>query len=98
MPCIQGTCRITYLINAHGIPPLPSPPLPSPLTGTNAVYFAAQEGKLDCLKYFLDVLHADAACKDNEGLTLLHAATQGEHLDMVKVSCSCERDSTEHIC
>lgn len=68
--------------------PTPSLPFPSALfTGTNAVYFAAQEGKLECLKYFLDVLHANAACKDNEGLTLLHAATQGEHLDMVKVSC-----------
>ena len=31
---------------------------------------------------------ADPVARDNDGLTTLHAATQGGHLDVVRVSCN----------
>ena len=50
------------------------------------MYFAAQEGRLDCLKYFIEELKCDPISQDNEGMTLLHAATQEGHFEMVQVS------------
>lgn len=38
------------------------------------------------LKYLILDVGADTVARDNDGLTTLHAATQGGHLDIVRVS------------
>lgn len=43
------------------------------------------------LRYLINELGVDPVARDNDGLTTLHAATQGGHLDAVKVSI------TEHV-
>ena len=43
-------------------------------------------GKLQVLKYLIVDVGADPVARDNDGLTTLHAATQGGHLDVVRVS------------
>ena len=45
-------------------------------------------GKLQVLKYLIVEVGADPVARDNDGLTTLHAATQGGHLDVVRVSLS----------
>jgi hypothetical protein len=53
-------------------------------TGTTAVYFAAQEGRLECLQYLVREAGADPLAKARDGMTSVHAATQGGHLDTVR--------------
>ena len=62
-------------------------------------------GKLQILKYLIVEVGADPVARDNDGLTTLHAATQGGHLDVVRVSvstlplCICmqySRNATSH--
>jgi len=43
-------------------------------------------GKLQVLRYLIKHAGADPVARDNDGLTTLHAATQGGHLDVVMVS------------
>ena len=38
------------------------------------------------LRYLIVEVGADPVARDNDGLTTLHAATQGGHLDVVMVS------------
>ena len=42
-------------------------------------------GKLAVLHYLIVDIGADPVARDNDGLTTLHAATQGGHLDVVMV-------------
>ena len=60
-------------------------PIASCLAGTTAVYFAAQEGRLECLQYLVREAGADPLAKARDGMTAIHAATQGGHLDTVRV-------------
>ena len=46
---------------------------------------ALYTGKLRVLRYLINELGVDPVARDNDGLTTLHAATQGGHLDAVKV-------------
>ena len=49
------------------------------------------------LRYLISELGVDPVARDNDGLTTLHAATQGGHLDAVKVQhsiASCD----DHVC
>lgn len=55
------------------------------LVGTSPVYFAAQEGRLECLRYLIREAKADPLAKAGDGMTAVHAATQGGHFDTVKV-------------
>lgn len=54
-------------------------------TGTAPVYFAAQEGRLDALRF----LHTKAKCNMNatnaDGWSPIHAASQGGHADVIEV-------------
>ena len=43
-------------------------------------------GKLAILRYLIVDVGADPVARDNDGLTTLHAATQGGHLNVVQVS------------
>ena len=57
------------------------------------VYFAAQEGRLDCLKLLFEKLGGDVTICSNDGMTPLHAATQSGQLkvaDWLVSSAGCE--------
>ena len=47
-----------------------------------AVYFAAQEGHLDCVHWLVDHCQADAQLASNDGMTPLHAAAQTGRLNV----------------
>lgn len=53
--------------------------------GTAPVYFAAQEGRLDALRF----LHTKAKCslstKNADGWSPIHAASQGGHAEVIEV-------------
>lgn len=54
--------------------------------GTTPVYFAAQEGRLDAIKFLYTKLRCDLATPSNDGLKPIHAASQCGHTHIVKVS------------
>ena len=55
-------------------------------TGTTPVYFAAQEGRLEALKFLATKLKCDLTTPSNDGLKPIHAAAQCGHTHIVKVS------------
>ena len=50
------------------------------------IYVTMVTGNLPVLKYLILEAGADPVSRDNDGLTTLHAAAQGGHLDVVRVS------------
>ena len=46
------------------------------------MYFAAQEGHLDCVHWLVEHGHADAQLASNDGMTPLHAAAQTGRLNV----------------
>eukprot|EP00118_Oscarella_pearsei_P002875 m.12012 g.12012 ORF g.12012 m.12012 type:complete len:1882 (+) comp23764_c1_seq1:56-5701(+) len=52
--------------------------------GTSPVYFASQEGHLALVQYMVTVCKGEALARAADGMTSVHAATQGGHLDTVK--------------
>jgi len=46
------------------------------------VYFAAQEGHLDTVKYLVEVVKSDPTLASNDGMTPLHAAAQTGRLNL----------------
>ena len=67
------------------------------IVGTAPVYFAAQEGRLDALKF----LHTKAKCsmgaKNADGWSPIHAASQGGHADVIEVRVMISTSSTYSI-
>ncbi len=54
-------------------------------TGTTPAYFAAQEGRLEALKFLATKLKCDMNTASNDGLKPIHAASQCGHTHIVKV-------------
>ena len=52
------------------------------------IRIALSVGKLQVVRYLIVDVGANPVARDNDGLTTLHAATQGGHLDVVRVSCN----------
>ncbi len=60
-----------------------SVPFVSPLpTCLHAVYFAAQEGRLDCVHWLIEHGNADPWLASADGMTPLHAAAQTGRLNV----------------
>lgn len=53
--------------------------------GTTPVYFAAQEGQVETLKYLIVECQVDGRAKSNDGMQPIHAATQNGRAHAVKV-------------
>ena len=51
-------------------------------SGCTPVYFAAQEGFYDCVKYLVEETKADPTVASSDGMTALHAAAQGGHVEV----------------
>ena len=54
--------------------------------GTTPVYFAAQEGQVETLKYLIVECDVDGRTVSNDGMQPIHAATQNGRLHAVKVT------------
>jgi hypothetical protein len=52
--------------------------------GATPVYYAAQQGKLNVLKFLITDAKANCKIRANDGMTAAHAATQCGHLDCLK--------------
>ena len=53
--------------------------------GATPVYFAAQEGRLQALRYLHDIADCDLTKASEDGLKPIHAACQAGHTSIVKV-------------
>jgi len=49
--------------------------------GTTPVYFASQEGRLDCLQFLVTQANANPRLRANDGMAPIHAAAQMGQLD-----------------
>ena len=54
-------------------------------SGTTPAYFAAQEGRVEALKFLHFKAKCDLKIPSNDGLKPIHAASQGGHTGIVKV-------------
>ena len=53
-------------------------------TASNALHYAAAQGHIDVLRYFIEDRGCNAACVDQDGWTPLHYAALHKHLDIVQ--------------
>lgn len=61
-----------------------------------SVYFAAQEGKLKCLKWLTEQANGNPGIAANDGMLPIHAATQSGHLvvtEWLVTTAKCRVDS-----
>lgn len=61
-----------------------------------SVYFAAQEGKLKCLKWLTEQANGDPGIAANDGMLPIHAATQSGHFAVTEwlvTNAKCTVDS-----
>ena len=54
--------------------------------GTTPIYFAAQEGRLQAIRYLHDIANCDLTIPSEDGLKPIHAASQAGHTSIVKVN------------
>ena len=52
--------------------------------GTPVAYFAAQEGRLECVRFLLEELSVDPRALCTDGMSALHAAAQSGHDAIVR--------------
>ena len=56
-------------------------------SGCTPVYFSAQEGYLDCVKFMVEESKADPTIASADGMTALHAAAQGGSTEVLSNAC-----------
>jgi len=59
-------------------------PDPRDANGTTPLYFAAQEGHLDCVKWLTLHARADILCKADDGMCSAHAAAQAGKVNVLR--------------
>ena len=57
-------------------------------SGCTPVYFSAQEGHLDCVKFMVEESKADPTIASADGMTSLHAAAQGGSTEVLTSAVS----------